>query len=76
MRDEEIPLEARIICVADCFSTMVEERPYRERITPEEACAELERHTGTQFDPEVVRIFVEEVRRKPPALNDLGSVRL
>lgn len=45
---------------------MVEDRPYRERMSPEEACEELERHAGTQFDPEVVRIFVEEVRRRPP----------
>jgi diguanylate cyclase (GGDEF)-like protein len=62
----EIPLEARIICVADAFSAMISERPYRERMTFDDACAELERHAGTQFDPEIVRLFVEEVRRKPP----------
>ena len=63
---EEIPLEARIICVADAFSAMILGRPYREDLTPEEACAELERSAGTQFDPAVVRAFVEEVRRNPP----------
>jgi len=64
---EQIPLEARIICVADCFGAMIEERPYGERMTPDEACVELERHAGTQFDPEVVRVFVEEVQRgRPP----------
>jgi len=63
---DEIPLEARIICVADSFSAMISERPYRGRAAFDDACAELERHAGTQFDPEVVRVFVEEVRRKPP----------
>lgn len=66
LRGEEIPLEARIICVADSFSAMVEERTYHKRRTYEEACVEIQRHAGTQFDPEVGRIFVEEVRRKPP----------
>jgi diguanylate cyclase (GGDEF)-like protein len=64
---EQIPLEARIICVADSFSAMTAERPYRRRMTLEDACAELERCAGTQFDPEVVRVFVEEVRARPIA---------
>jgi diguanylate cyclase (GGDEF)-like protein len=67
---EEIPLEARIICVADSFSAMTAERPYRRRMTLEDACAELERCAGTQFDPEVVRAFVEEVRARPISDND------
>jgi diguanylate cyclase (GGDEF)-like protein len=62
---EEIPLEARIVCVADSFSAMTAERPYRPRMSLEDACAELERCAGTQFDPEVVRVFVEEVRSRP-----------
>ena len=66
LHSEDIPLEARIICVADSFSAMISKRPYREPMTVDEACAELERCAGTQFDPEVVRIFVEEVRRRPP----------
>ncbi|HEX8742524.1 MAG TPA: HD domain-containing phosphohydrolase [Thermoleophilaceae bacterium] len=62
---DSIPLEARIICVADSFSAMTAERPYRGRMSLAEACAELERCAGTQFDPDVVRAFVEEVRRDP-----------
>jgi len=65
LKGQEIPLEARIICVADAFSAMVSDRPYRERVGVEAACAELERCAGTHFDPEVVRIFAEEVRRNP-----------
>ena len=62
---ESIPIEARIICVADSFSAMTAERPYRGRMSLEEACAELQRCAGTQFDPRVVSAFVEEVRRDP-----------
>ena len=70
LRGEQIPLEARIICVVDAFSAMVSDRPYRTPLSPEEACAELERCAGTQFDPGVVKIFVEEVRRRPPVPQD------
>ncbi|MDQ6606310.1 MAG: HD domain-containing protein [Actinomycetota bacterium] len=62
---EAIPLEARIIAIADAFSAMTSQRPYSPAGTPEEACLELERCAGGQFDPEVVRMFVEEVRRRP-----------
>ena len=67
LRGEAIPIEARVIAVADAFSAMTAERPYRRRMSPEEACDELERCAGTQFDPAVVRLFVEEVRRRPPS---------
>src|SRR3954451_6681580 len=67
---EDIPLEARIVCVADSFSAMTAERPYRPRMSLDQACAELERCAGTQFDPEVVRVFVEEVRCQPAPLEE------
>src|SRR3954452_15852423 len=68
LKGEDIPLEARVICVADCFSAMREERPYREPLSLEEACDELRRCAGTQFDPVVVKHFVAEVTRRPPEL--------
>lgn len=61
---EAIPIEARILAVIDAFSAMVSDRPYRARMTVEHACAELERGAGTQFDPEVARAFIEEVKRR------------
>jgi len=67
LRGEQIPLEARVVCVADSFSAMTAERPYRGRLSIEAACTELERCAGTQFDPEIVRVFVEEVRKRPPS---------
>jgi hypothetical protein len=67
---EQIPLEARIVSVADAFSAMTADRPYRQRMSLEDACAELERSAGTQFDPEIVRIFCSEVRKAPPDSGD------
>jgi diguanylate cyclase (GGDEF)-like protein len=61
----QIPLSARIVAVAAAFSAMVEGRPYRPSLSGEAACRELIRCGGTQFDPEVAEMFVEEVRRRP-----------
>jgi HD-GYP domain-containing protein (c-di-GMP phosphodiesterase class II) len=54
LKGEAIPLEARIVLVADAFESMIGGRPYRSRRSYEDALGELERHSGTQFDPEVV----------------------
>ncbi len=66
LKGETIPLESRIIAIADTFSAMTSDRPYQRQRSIEDACAELERCAGSQFDPEVVRLFTEEVRRRPP----------
>jgi HD-GYP domain-containing protein (c-di-GMP phosphodiesterase class II) len=58
LEGEEIPLEARIVLVADAFDSMIRGRPYRFRISTTDALRELARHAGTQFDPEVVEAFV------------------
>lgn len=57
LRGNEIPLGARIVAVADAYHAMVHERPYKGALSHEEALAELRRHGGTQFDPEVVDVF-------------------
>ena len=74
LKGEQIPLEARIISVADTFSAMTAERPYSRRRTLEEACAEIERCAGTQFDPQVAGLFVEEIRRNPPGAELAGRL--
>ena len=58
----DIPLEARILAVADSFTAMIEERPYSPAMSEEDACRELERCAGTQFDPAVVKAFVSQIR--------------
>lgn len=57
LRGNEIPMGARIVAVADAYHAMVHERPYKDALTHEEALAELRRHGGTQFDPNVVDVF-------------------
>src|SRR5436309_706890 len=56
-----IPLGARIIFVADAFDAMTSECVYRRRVSTEEAVAELDRCAGTQFDPEIVAAFAQEL---------------
>jgi len=53
----DIPLGARILSVADAFSAMISDRPYRPAMSAEQALAEIERCTGTQFDPVVAHAF-------------------
>jgi putative nucleotidyltransferase with HDIG domain len=56
---EEIPIEARVLAVADAFDAMTSDRPYRRALSRTEALAEVERCAGTQFDPEIARLFLE-----------------
>ena len=55
----QIPLGARIVAVAECFHEMVSDQPYKSSRTFEDALAELRRCSGTQFDPEVVKAFLD-----------------
>ena len=55
---EEIPLEARVLAIADAFDAMTSDRPYRRALTRDEALAEVDRCAGTQFDPRIAEVFV------------------
>ncbi len=59
-----IPLEARIVAVADAFDAMIEKRTYRKVLTVEEALVEIKAHSGTQFDPKVVEKFIATMQRR------------
>jgi diguanylate cyclase (GGDEF)-like protein/PAS domain S-box-containing protein len=61
LKGERIPLQSRIICVVDAFEAMTADRPYRKAMSYEKSVEELIKNKGTQFDPELVDVFVEKV---------------
>ena len=70
LRAEEIPLGARIIFVADAYDAMTSERGYRRPLSPSQALEELERCSGSQFDPAIIDAFSADigVGREPVGL--------
>lgn len=67
LEGEEIPLLARVLAVADAYSAMMTDRPYRKALTLDEARDELRHHAGKQFDPHLTQEFI--------ALLDKGKVQ-
>jgi diguanylate cyclase (GGDEF)-like protein/putative nucleotidyltransferase with HDIG domain len=65
LEGEEIPHGARVIAIADAYDTITSERTYKKARTPEDAFAELERCAANQFDPVIVRVFIDTMRRAP-----------
>lgn len=57
LRGAAIPLGARIVAVADTYSALIQNRPYRPGTTPALAMAEIGRFSGTQFDPDIIEAF-------------------
>ena len=61
LRGDRIPLEARIVRIADSFDAMTHDRPYQPARAVEWALDELARCAGTQFDPELTRLFIDQL---------------
>ena len=61
---EAIPLEARIIAVADAYDAMTSDRPYRKAMSPFDAKEVIERGAGKEFDPDVVGAFLHAFRKQ------------
>ena len=59
LKGEDIPLNARIICCADCFDAMATRRSYKEPCTKEYIINEFKRCSGTQFDPEIAKVMIK-----------------
>ena len=70
---DQIPLQARVLAVADAYEAMTNDRVYRPAMPETEARAELKRYAGTQFDPEVVELFVKLLEREERSGGSLGS---
>jgi len=65
LEGEQIPYGARVIAIADAYDTITSERTYKKARTPEDAFAELQRCAANQFDPDIVRVFIDTMRRAP-----------
>lgn len=63
LKGKDIPLECRILALADAYDAMTSDRPYRKAMSHADAVAELVRCAGTQFDPELTRRFISILER-------------
>lgn len=67
LKGKDIPLLARIISVIDAYDAMTHARVYKGAVSMEDALREIERCSGTQFDPAITKIFVQIIRKHAPA---------
>jgi len=65
LKSEGIPFQSRIINIADAYDAMTSERSYRSTLSEEAAIEELQKNAGTQFDPELVKVFIEVCKKTP-----------
>jgi putative two-component system response regulator len=64
LKGKEIPLNARIIAIADAYHAMTSDRPYRKALSSATAARELIKHSGHQFDPTLVKAFIDGLLKK------------
>lgn len=79
LKGEDIPLESRIISVADCYDAITSDRSYRKGRTPAEALVELKRVAGTQLDPHLVALFCEAMSSdvdSPTSVSSKGNAMI
>ncbi len=68
LQGDEIPVGARILLVADAFDAMTSDRPYRKGLTIDEVIGQFEEYKGTQFDREIVDLFIDRVKNNQLSL--------
>jgi len=62
LKGEQIPIESRIIAIADAYEAMTSKRPYRKPLPRKVVINELKKNAGTQFDPKVVKVFLQIIK--------------
>ena len=73
---DRIPLAARIVRIADAFDAMTNKRPYQQPVSFEAALEELQANAGHDFDPDLVRQFIDLIRTHPDLRSELSGLRL
>ena len=71
LRKTQIPIEVRILSIVDAFDAMTTDRPYRKAMPMHEVMNELKKCSGGQFDPRLVKIFLEIMRLTNPRIMPL-----
>lgn len=72
---EDIPIEGRILAIADAFDAMLSNRPYRDALAVDHAIEEIRCCAGSQFDPGLVEAFLDAVERDAPVVErELSAV--
>jgi len=59
LEGKKIPLTSRILSIVDAYDVMIYGRPYKKKMTKEQAIGELQKFSGTQFDPELAGLFID-----------------
>jgi diguanylate cyclase (GGDEF)-like protein/PAS domain S-box-containing protein/putative nucleotidyltransferase with HDIG domain len=78
LKGDNIPLDARILAIADSFDAMTSPRPYRSALSAEEAIEQIRQGTGTQFDPKVIQAFLNTryaSAKAPGRASDVANVK-
>lgn len=74
LKGEEIPYFARIAAVADSFDAMTSKRSYRDSLPMDVVIEEIEKNSGTQFDPEIAKVFLEILKNQPDEIKRIQSL--
>lgn len=73
IKGDQIDIGARIMSVADSFDAMTSKRPYRDPLSKDDALAELRNFSGTQFDPQVVEVFIKLMQERTDLFKIVGE---
>jgi len=64
LRDEEIPMQSKVISIADAYDAMTSHRPYRDDLSLSEVVAEFKSNAGSQFDPDILKVFIDQILKQ------------